>query len=54
MYNQPMSKFYFDVKKDRFEYDLSFQNQMQKNETTVIEQEKIVLVREEKYDKASF
>ena len=52
MYNQPMSKFYFDVKKDRFEYDLSFQNQMQKNETTVIEQEKIVLVREEKYNKA--
>jgi tetratricopeptide (TPR) repeat protein len=52
IYDQPMSKFYFDVKKDRFEYDLSFQNQMQKNETTVIEQEKIVLVREEKYNKA--
>jgi membrane protein involved in colicin uptake len=52
MYNQPMSKFYFDVKKDRFEYDLSFQNQMQKNEELVVEQEKIVLIREEKYNKA--
>ena len=52
IYEQPMSKFYFDTPKDRFDFDLSYQNLMQKNEALVIEQEKIILQRDKSYNDA--